>query len=78
LSQDSSQPKKSKSLLLTNLRARFNKNLQKTRKGRPSNFHEFWSEEVHFKKDPPKKKTLMFECYNLVDPIKQAAIVFLG
>jgi hypothetical protein len=36
------------------------------KKRRPSNFHSFWSKEVHSKKhQKKKKKTLMFECYNL-------------
>jgi hypothetical protein len=35
----------------------------------PFNFHEFWNEEVHCKKYPPKK-TLMFGQYNLVDPME--------
>jgi hypothetical protein len=29
-------------------------------------FINFWSKEVHNKKHP-KKKTLMFECYNLLN-----------
>jgi hypothetical protein len=40
------------------------------KEGKPSNFLEFWSNEVQCKKDPQKKKNLMFEHYNLVDPIK--------
>jgi hypothetical protein len=47
------------------------------KEGRPPNLHEFWSEEVCFNKDLPKKKTLMFESYNLVDPTRQGAVVFL-
>ena len=46
------------------------------KEGRLANFHEFWSEEVHCKKDP-QKKTLMFECWNLVDLMKSLAIIFL-
>jgi hypothetical protein len=30
--------------------------------GRPSNFHDFWSKEVHCIKDPPKLKLL---CLNV-------------
>jgi hypothetical protein len=40
----------------------------------PSNFHEFWSEEVHCKNYP--KKTLMIECYNLVDPMIDGLLFF--
>jgi hypothetical protein len=46
------------------------------KKKKPSNFHECWS-EVHCKNyrgtkktKKTKKKTLMFECYNLVDPME--------
>jgi hypothetical protein len=35
----------------------------------PSNFHEFWNEEVHCKNFPKKMKALIFECYNLMDPM---------
>jgi hypothetical protein len=45
------------------------------KKGIPPNFHEFWSEEVHCE-NCPKKKTLMFECYNLMDPKEWWAIIF--
>jgi hypothetical protein len=38
-------------------------------KRRASNFHSFWSKEVHGKKNL-KNKTLMFECYNLLDPME--------
>jgi hypothetical protein len=34
-----------------------------------SNFHEFWSEELYYKKKPPKK-TLMFKHYNLMNPME--------
>jgi hypothetical protein len=34
----------------------------------PSNFNKFGSEEVIYK--TPPKKTLMFGCYNLVDPME--------
>jgi hypothetical protein len=44
---------------------------KKTKKeGRPFNFHEFWSEEVQCKKRPLKKIILMFERYDLVDPME--------
>jgi hypothetical protein len=46
------------------------------KKGIPSNFHEFWSEEVHCKKYPPKKKTLMFKCNNLTSSKEQQSITF--
>jgi hypothetical protein len=36
----------------------------------PSSFHEFRSEEVHSEKHPKKNKKLMFECYNLLDPME--------
>jgi hypothetical protein len=29
-------------------------------------------------KNTPKKKTLMFECYNLLDPMEWGAIIFGG
>jgi hypothetical protein len=48
------------------------------KEGRPSNFHEFWNEEVHHIKNSPKKKTVMFECYNLMYPVEQGAIKFGG
>jgi hypothetical protein len=33
-----------------------------------SNFHKFWSEEFHCEKMiQDKKKTLIFDCHNLVD-----------
>jgi hypothetical protein len=41
------------------------------KKKRPSNFHYFWSKEVHSKEHPlQKNKTLMFECYNLLAPME--------
>jgi hypothetical protein len=43
-----------------------------------SNFHALWS-EVHCKSYQPKKKkqqTLVFECYNLMDPMEFGAIIF--
>jgi hypothetical protein len=40
-----------------------------------SNFHEFWSEELHCEK-LPKKKTLIFDCYNLIDLVEQGAVNF--
>jgi hypothetical protein len=44
--------------------------MQKTQKKRkPSNFHEFQSKKVYRKKDP-EKKSLKFECYNLLDPME--------
>jgi hypothetical protein len=39
------------------------------------NFHEFWGEEVHYIERASKKKILMFEHYNLVDPIEQGAVI---
>jgi hypothetical protein len=42
--------------------------LQKTQKKEiPPNYQEFWSIEIHNRKHQKKKKTLMFECYNLLD-----------
>jgi hypothetical protein len=38
--------------------------------GRTSNFHYFFSKELHYKKNP-KKRTFMLECYNLIDPINK-------
>jgi hypothetical protein len=46
------------------------------KKKRPSNFHEFWSKEVHFKEHPKINKTLMFECYNLLAPMEGGATIF--
>jgi hypothetical protein len=37
---------------------------------RPYNFHQFWSKEVHSRKHPAPKKTLMFECYNFLNPME--------
>jgi hypothetical protein len=45
-----------------------------TKKGIPSNFHEFQSKKVH-RKIHPKKETLMFECYNLMDSMEWQAII---
>jgi hypothetical protein len=45
--------------------------------GRPYNFHEFWCEEIQNKKDPSKKRILMFERYNLVDSMEPRIVVFL-
>jgi hypothetical protein len=39
-------------------------------KRRISYFHKFWNKEVHNKRTPKKKKSLMFECYNLLDPME--------
>jgi hypothetical protein len=36
---------------------------------RSSNFHSFWSKEVHTRKHL-QKKALTFECYNLLDPME--------
>jgi predicted transcriptional regulator YdeE len=36
----------------------------------PSNYYEFWSKELHSKKHQKKKKTLMFECYDLLDSME--------
>jgi hypothetical protein len=41
------------------------------RNGIPSNFHEFQSEEVCCNKILERRKTLMFEHYNLVDPMDE-------
>jgi hypothetical protein len=46
------------------------------KKGIPSNFHEFQSEEVHYKKYA-KNKTLIYEHYNLVDPMEWQVVIFL-
>jgi hypothetical protein len=43
---------------------------------RPPSFHEFGSEEVHSKRNPQKKKTLMFEHYNLVDSMERGVAIF--
>jgi hypothetical protein len=43
------------------------KDLEKKKK--PSIFHLFWNKEVH-NKEHPGKKTLMFECYNILDPME--------
>jgi hypothetical protein len=37
-----------------------------------SNFHEFWNDEFQKK----NKKTLMFEYYNLINPLEQGAVIF--
>jgi hypothetical protein len=42
---------------------------------RTSNFYKFWSEELHYERRP-QKKTIMFECYNLVDFVKLGALTF--
>jgi hypothetical protein len=36
---------------------------------RASNFHEFWSEELHSKNDP-KENNIMFKHYNLINPME--------
>jgi hypothetical protein len=46
------------------------------KEGISSNFHEFWSGEVHYK-ERPQKKALMFKRHNLVDPMEQRAVIFL-
>jgi hypothetical protein len=43
--------------------------------GIPFAFLEFWSEEVNYK-NYSKKKSLMFECYNLMDPMEQQVAIF--
>jgi hypothetical protein len=43
--------------------------------GRVFNFYEFWSEEVRYKKSP-KKKTLVFKHFNLVDYMEQRVVIF--
>ena len=43
------------------------------RKEIPFNFHEFWSEELYYKK---KRKTLVFKCYNLTDPMELFEVMF--
>jgi hypothetical protein len=40
------------------------------KKRRLSNSHSFWSKEVHTKKHSKNKNTLLFECYNLLDPME--------
>ena len=47
------------------------------RKEIPSNYHEFWNEQVQSKKHP-KKNTSMFECYNLLDPMEWGVVIFGG
>jgi hypothetical protein len=43
--------------------------LRKTeKKGKPSNFHDFWNEVLS--KKHPKKITLNFEHYNLLDAME--------
>ena len=48
---------------------------KKPKKKMSSHFYEFWSEEVH-SKNYPKKKTLMFECYNLMDSMEWQGLFF--
>jgi cephalosporin-C deacetylase-like acetyl esterase len=43
---------------------------------KPSNFHEFWSEELQPKSGKKKKKNLMFERCNFIDPMELGAITF--
>jgi hypothetical protein len=35
-----------------------------------SNFHEIWSEELHYEKQPNFFLTLMFESYNSIDSME--------
>jgi hypothetical protein len=42
---------------------------------RPSNFHEFWSEEVGYKQNLKMKKTLMFE-HHYLDSIELGDVIF--
>ena len=42
---------------------------------RPSNFHKFWNEEVHCRKKGLIIRTLMFECHNLMNPIKLRDVI---
>jgi hypothetical protein len=46
--------------------------------GRPFDFHGFWSEEVHCKKRSPNKKILIFEHYDLINPMEHGAKIFGG
>jgi hypothetical protein len=39
------------------------------------NFHEFWSKELHREKWS-KDKTLICECYNLVNSMERVAMTF--
>jgi hypothetical protein len=42
-------------------------------------FHEFWSEEVHYRIEKiQKEKTLMFEHHNHLGPIDLEAMIFQG
>jgi hypothetical protein len=53
-----------------------NKKTKKEKKFKKiSNFYKFWSKEVHSKKTS-KKNPLMFECYNLLDPMEYGAQIF--
>jgi hypothetical protein len=45
-------------------------------KGITSNLHKFWSQEVQRKKHPKKKKTFVFECHNLMDPMELGVVIF--
>jgi hypothetical protein len=47
------------------------------KEGRPPNYCAFWNKEVHYTKHP-SKKTLMFESYNLLDPIEQGVVIVQG
>ena len=43
---------------------------------RPSNFHIFLSKVVPYRrKGPPKKRTLMFKHYDLLNPMEQETII---
>jgi cephalosporin-C deacetylase-like acetyl esterase len=50
--------------------------LKRPPKKSPSDFHEFWSEELHCEKKKKKKKTLLFEGYNLMDSVELGLITF--
>jgi hypothetical protein len=43
-----------------------------------SNFHEFWTDELHLWEITQKKESLMFECYNFVDPMEWRAVTIWG
>jgi hypothetical protein len=43
-----------------------------------SNFHEIWSEELHYEKQPNFFLTLMFESYNSIDSMEWGAKTVWG